>query len=104
MNAGLGVRGDVNLRSELALRQAFQRLAFNAFSGEHRLNARVEKIRVHLDLGGRTTFGARRKNRPDHRAASNRELVLPVDQLVVFDDSKEIGEPPRIDSDHVVSG
>src|ERR1700694_3040158 len=104
MNTGLGVLGDVNSHAEPAFRQAFQRLAVNPPSGEHRLNARIEKIGVDLDLGNRTPFGSRRKNRPEHRAASNSELVLPVDQLIVFDDGEEIGEAPRIDGDNVVTG
>src|SRR6266576_3556040 len=104
MNAGLGVRGDMNFRTELAVRQAFQRLALNASSGEHRLSARIEKIGVDLDLGSGAAFSSRRKNRPEHRAASNRQLILPVDQLIVFDDGKEIGEAPRIDGDNILAG
>src|SRR5260221_2086422 len=103
MNAGLGVRGDMHFHTELAVRQAFQRLAVDASSGEHWLDARIEKIGVDLDLGSGAEFGSRRKNRPEHPAASNRQLVLPVDQLIVFDDGEEIGEAPRIDSDNIVT-
>src|SRR3989442_1473514 len=92
MDAGLGFCAYVNLHPKPTIRQSFEWFAGYPFSRKRRHGSTIQKIRMNFRVNRRAALGPGRKHRAKIWTASDCQLVLPVDQLVIFDDSEEVGE------------